>query len=108
LKPPAGITPVGPVGAFSPDEQRLAAGVTVGGRDRLAVVDLRTGHWMLVAGGKLGGYRAIAWSPSGAWLYFTASNRRLLGWRFGAERAVPLPIVPGGTVMSIATAEPGR
>jgi hypothetical protein len=107
LRPPAGVRPVGLDGTFSPDEQRLAAGVTADGRARVAVVDLRSGRWMLVPGGKLGGYRAIAWSPSGEWLYFTASNRRLLGWRFGARRAVPLPIGPGGTVMTIATAESG-
>jgi hypothetical protein len=107
LRPPAGVRPVRPLGAFSPDEQRLATGVTVGGRDRVAVVDVRTGRWMIVAGGALGGYQALAWSPSGEWLYFTASNRRLLGWRFGARRAVPLPIAPRGTVMSIATAEGG-
>ena len=104
LRPPTGMRPTGRVGAFSPGEQRLAAGVTVQGRERVAVVDVNTGRWTLVPAGRLGGYAAIAWSPSGQWLYFTAGNRRLLGWRFGAARAVALPIRPGGTVISIATA----
>ncbi|MEA2362813.1 MAG: hypothetical protein QOD71_1958 [Thermoleophilaceae bacterium] len=108
LKPPAGVRPIVAVGAFSPDERRLAVGVTVRGRDQVAVVDLDSRRWIAVPGARLGGYRAIAWSPSGQWLYFTASNTRLLGWRVGAEHAVPLPIAPGGTVMSIATAETGR
>ncbi|MEA2330494.1 MAG: hypothetical protein QOH58_632 [Thermoleophilaceae bacterium] len=105
LPPPAGMRPLGPVGALSPDQQRLAVGVAVRGRDRVAVADVRTGRWILVPGGQLGGYRAIAWSPSGEWLYFTAGNERVLAWRFGARGSVQLPIRPGGTVMSIATAE---
>ena len=66
------------------------------------MIELRTGRWTIVPGGELDGYRSIAWSPSSNWIYFTAGDRRLLAFRHGARRAVPLPIDPGGTVMSIA------
>jgi len=102
LEPPAGIRPLGPLAAFSPDGLRLATGVGIRGRQRLAVIELRTGRWTIVPGGELDGYRSIAWSPSSNWIYFTAGDRRLLAFRHGARRAVPLPIDPGGTVMSIA------
>ncbi len=75
------------------------------GRRRAAVVDVRSGRWTLVPEGRLGGYQVMAWSPSGRWLYFTAGDRRLYAWRLGAQNAVRLPVRPGGTVMSIATAE---
>ena len=104
LRPPAGVRPVQREGAFSPDQRHLATGVTVGGRSRVAVIDVSTGRWTLVPGGRLGGYQALAWSPSGRWLYFTTSNKGLRAWRFGAPRAVSLPVRAGGTVMSIATA----
>jgi hypothetical protein len=106
LRPPPGLRLTSPVAAFSPDERWLAAGVTVRGRKRVAVVDVRAGRWTLVPDSRLGGYEAMAWSPSGRWLYFTAGDRRLSGWRLGAQHAVPLSIHPGGTVMSIATAGP--
>jgi hypothetical protein len=103
LDPPAGIRPLGPLGAFSPDGLRLATGVEVDGRQRVAVIELRTGRWTIVPGGELSGYRSIAWSPSSDWIYFTAGDRRLLAFRHGARRALPLPIDPGGTVMSVAS-----
>jgi WD40 repeat protein len=102
LAPPGGTRPLGSVGAFSPDGRLLATGVTAG-KARLALVDLRSGKWTLVPGGALAGYDAIAWSPSGRWLYFTDSDEGLRAWRLGAPSAVSLPIDPGGTVMSIAT-----
>jgi sugar lactone lactonase YvrE len=77
--------------------------VTFQGAARVAVVDLAAGSWTVVPGGELRGYEAIAWSPSGRWLYFT--GRRLLAWRLGSPRAVRLPVDPGGTVMSIATSD---
>lgn len=105
LRPPPGLRLTGQEAAFSPDERRLAAGVTVRGHKRVAVVDVRNGRWTLVPESRLGGYEVMAWSPSGRWLYFTAGGRRLFGWRLGARLAVPLPVRPGGTVMSIATAK---
>lgn len=102
--PPAGVRPLGSAAGFSPDEQLLAMAVTVDGRARAAVVDLRSGAWTLVPGGALGGSNAIGWSPSGRWLYFTDSARGLSAWRVGAERATALPTRPGGRVLSITTA----
>jgi hypothetical protein len=104
LAPPAGTRLLGSSGAFSPDGRLLATGVTVRGRKRLALVDPRSGEWTLVPDGKLGGYDAIAWSPSGDWVYFTDGDEGLRAWRRGAPSAVKLPIDAGGTVMSIATA----
>jgi hypothetical protein len=106
LRPPPGLRLTSPVAAFSLDERWLAAGVSVRGCKGVAVVDVRAGRWTLVPDSRLGGYEAMAWSPSGRWLYFTAGDRRLSGWRLGAQHAVPLSIHPGGTVMSIATAGP--
>jgi hypothetical protein len=102
--PPPGMRPLRPAGVFSPDGLRLATGVMVGGRPRVAVIELGTGRWTDVPGGTLDGYQAIAWSPSSRWLYFTAGEHRLLAFRYGARRAVPLPIEPGGTIMSVQTA----
>lgn len=103
FEPPAGARITEHSGAFSPDGLRLAVGVTVRGRPRVAVVELDTARWTIVRGGRLAGHRSLAWSPSGRWLYFTGGERRLLGFRYGAPRAAPLPIDAGGTVMSIAT-----
>jgi hypothetical protein len=104
LDPPIGVRPrLGGDAAFSPDRQRLALPVRTGGRDRVAVVDVASGRWNVARGARLADYRSMAWSPSGRWLYFTGSRDRVLGWRVGADRPVPLPIHPGGTVMSIAT-----
>ena len=76
-----------PAGTFSLYGRRLVAAVTVGGRTRVALVDLRGGDWKLVPGGKLGGYDAIAWSPSGRWLYFTASDEGLRAVAVGRGRS---------------------
>jgi len=107
LRPPAGVRLQGREGAFSPTQEQLATAVTVDGRSRAAVVDMRSGRWTLVPGGRLGGYEALAWSPSGRWLYFTDSDQGLRAWRAGVARAVRLPVQAGGTVMSIATAPAG-
>jgi hypothetical protein len=104
IAPPAGMRLLGYGGALSPDERQLATGVTVDGRKRLAVVNLRSETWRLVPGGRLGGYDAMEWSPSGRWLYFTDSNSGMRAWRLGARSSAALPIRPGGTVMSIAAA----
>jgi dipeptidyl aminopeptidase/acylaminoacyl peptidase len=102
LDPPAGVRPLPDRdAAFSPGEDRLALPVQVGRRSRVAVIDLESGAWRLVPG-RLGEYGAVAWSPSGAWLYFADDRDRVRGWRAGAARSVRLPIRTGGTVMSIA------
>jgi hypothetical protein len=50
-----------------------------------------------------GADQALAWSPSGRWLYLSAGDQRLRAWRVGAEQALALPLRPGGRVLSIAT-----
>jgi hypothetical protein len=99
--PPPGIRLRVGSGALSPDGARLAVPVTRHGAQRIAVIDLARGQWGPVPGGELRGYAAMAWSPSGRWLYFT--GRRLLAWRIGSSSAVRLPIDPEGQVLSIAT-----
>jgi hypothetical protein len=103
FEPPAGIRPE-PTdnAAFAPDGRRLALAVKARGRSRAAIVDLESGRWHLVPGGRLAGYGAIAWSPSGGWLYFSRGSR-VLASRAGAEPAVTLPIRTGGSVMDIAS-----
>ena len=105
VSPLAGARPVSWVrGAFSPDDRALALAVRMRNGVRAAVVDLATGTWTVIRGAPLGGYQAMAWSPSGEWLVFTAAPRRLMAWRRGAQHALELPGRPGGTVMSVATA----
>jgi hypothetical protein len=99
--PPPGIRLRAGSGALSPDGARLGVPVTLRGAPRIAVVDLASGGWTAVPGGRLRGYEAMAWSPSGRWIYFT--GRRLLAWRIGTSSAVRLPIDPAGRVLSIAT-----
>jgi len=101
--PPAGLRVDDTGGAaFSPDGRRLALTVTAHERSRVAVIDLATGVWRVAPGARVAGYKAIAWSPSGRWLYFTRGER-LLASRGGIARARRLPIRTGGTVMSIAS-----
>jgi hypothetical protein len=102
LAAPPRVRPVGAGGAFSPDGERLATGVLVGGRPRVAVVNLGTWRWTLVPGGRLGGPNALAWSPSGRWLYFTDGDEAVRGWHVGGERSAPLPVKAGGTILSLA------
>jgi hypothetical protein len=106
--PPPGVRPeLGPAGALSPDGSRLALPVTVDGRSRAAVLDLERGAWSIVPRARLGDYAALAWSPSGRWLYLADQRDRVLASRGGTERAIALPIHPGATVMSIAASTPG-
>jgi hypothetical protein len=101
LDPPPGVhVRLGGQGAFSPDGRRLALPVRARGGNRVAVVELATGRWRI--GARLAGYRAVAWSPSGRWVYATG-RRRLTAWAPGAGAPRPLPVRTGGTVMSIAT-----
>jgi hypothetical protein len=94
--------------AFSPDARRLAMPVRTHRGSRVGVLDLATETWSVVADARIAGYESIAWSPSGHWLYFTGASHRLLAWQDGSRRLVRLPIRPGGTVMSIATAKTPR
>ena len=102
--PPAGLRLDDTGGAaFSPDGRRLALTVTAHEGSRVAVIDLAAGLWRVAPGASVAGYKAIAWSPSGRWLYFTGPHHRLLASRGGIDRARRLPIRTGGTVMSIAS-----
>jgi hypothetical protein len=104
LTPPAGVlVQVSRPAAFSPDGSRLALSVTVRGRPRYAVVELASGAWSIVPDARPGDYAALAWSPSGAWLYVNSGDR-IAASRAGRERVTPLPIRTRDTVMSIATA----
>jgi len=93
---------VGGGGAFSPDGTRLALPVRTRSGSRVAVLDLERGAWRLVPGGRVGDYKAIAWSPSGRWLYFSR-GKNVLAARDGVGSARRLPIRTRGTVMSIAS-----
>ena len=105
LDAPPGIRPqAGPRAAFSPDGRRLALPVEVAGRPRFAVVDVERDAWTVAPGAQAGDYAALAWSPSGDWLYLAARGARLLAWRGGSARPRALRIRTGGRVMSIATA----
>jgi hypothetical protein len=91
--------------AVSPDGDRAALPVTDHGISRLAVVDRASGRRTMVPGGRLRGYyRSIAWSPLGAWVYFTGGGDRVLAWAPGMAHAIRVPIDPGGEVMTIETA----
>jgi hypothetical protein len=83
--------------AFSPDGYRLALALT---DSRVAIADTRSGAVTLVPAARLGDYRALAWSPSGDWLYL-AARARLLAYRPGDARPRELPIRTTGTVMQI-------
>jgi hypothetical protein len=111
LDPPSGLRPDDRgQPAFSPDGTRLALPVRTRGRSRVAVVDVERGRWSVVPDGRIDGYRATAWSPSGRWLYFTGPRDRVLASRGGSGRPVRLPIRTGGAVMSIVsrpTSTPG-
>jgi hypothetical protein len=87
----------GGAAAFSPDGSRLALALTDG---RVAIADTSTGAVALVPRARLGDYPALAWSPSGDWLYIAGRNG-LLGYRPGDERPRALPIRTTGTVMQI-------
>jgi hypothetical protein len=104
LTTPAGTRPQPWLrGALSPDGRRLALALRTPAGTRAAVVDLIQHSWKTVPNGRLGGYQAMAWSPSGEWLYFTAGERRVLSWRRGAPRAVRIPMHAAEVVMSLAT-----
>jgi hypothetical protein len=90
-------------GAFSLDGSLLAMPALRGGASGVAVIDLRAHTSRLIPGATLGGYRQLAWSPSGDRLLFTAAPGRLMAWRPGGGRAVPVPVKVRGTIMDMAT-----
>ena len=48
------------------------------------------------------GYGALAWSPSGKWLFFATPRGRLMAYSPSTERVTKLPGRVRGNVMSIA------
>jgi hypothetical protein len=105
LTAPAHLRPQpGSGGTFSPGGRRLALPVTHRARSIAAVIDLRTEKWTTVPGGRLAAYGAMAWSRSTGRLYLATAGGGLRAWEPGAPHAERLPVDPGGTVMSIATA----
>jgi hypothetical protein len=87
-------------GAFSPDGELLALPVVTspgthleGHRHQVGIVDARAGTARLVEGSDLADdYPAIAWSPSGEWLFFNAGAGRIMAYRIGSEKATTLPV----------------
>jgi hypothetical protein len=95
----------GGAGAFSPDGSLLATAVGGGERPRVAVVDPERRSVDLVPGARVGAYAAVAWSSDGRWLFFATPHGRVMAYRPGEQRAVPLPVRFGGdAVMSLAGA----
>lgn len=96
-------------GAFSPDGSLLAVPVTVHGRkpasragsDGIALVDVRAGRAYLVEGSRSGVYTALAWSPTGDWLFFTTGEGRVMAYRPGSDRAIPLSADVPRTVLDM-------
>jgi hypothetical protein len=87
-------------GAFSPDGALLALPVVTspgthleGHRHQVGIVDVRTGTARLVEGSDLADdYPAMAWSPSGEWLFFGAGAGTIMAYRMGSEKASVLPV----------------
>ncbi|MGH2989001.1 MAG: hypothetical protein ACRDMY_03895 [Gaiellaceae bacterium] len=87
-------------GAFSPDDVMLAVPVVTspgthveGHSHQVGIVDARAGTARLVEGSDLADdYPAMAWSPSGEWLFFSAGAGRIMAYGPGAETAVVLPV----------------
>lgn len=87
-------------GAFSPDGTLLAVPVVTspgthleGHRHQVGIVDARAGTVRLVEGSDLADdYPAMAWSPSGEWLFFSAGAGRIMAYRRESEKAIVLPV----------------
>lgn len=96
-------------GAFSPDGSLLAVPVTVdgrepasrGGSDGVALIDVRTRSVELVAGSRSGVYTALAWSPTGDWLFFTDGEGRVMVYQPGMARATSLPATVPNPVLDM-------
>lgn len=97
-------------GAFSPDGTLLAVPVVTslgthleGHRHQVGLVDARAGTARLVEGSDLADdYPAIAWSPSGEWLFFSAGAGRIMAYRPASGAAIILPIQAPASFIDIA------
>lgn len=102
----AGAGVVAGVGSFSPDGRRLAifgsspraSGV------RVEMVDLRDGSSKTAPAGSLTpSPTALAWSPSGEWLFFDAGTGRVEAVRSdGSRREVDVDVPPLDALVSLA------
>jgi hypothetical protein len=78
--------------ALSPGGSRVAAPAYRDRRWRVVLVDTRSGRTTTVPGTRTGRtYPTIAWAPSG-WLFIRGRRDRVLAYRPGIARAIPLPL----------------
>jgi hypothetical protein len=109
MKPPPGYSfHAGYAGAFAPDGSLLALPV-VPTRDlrpnneprddakwSIALVDVNRGSSRVITGSTLDPtYQSMAWSASGAQLFFSAGEGRIMAYRLGSPRATKLAKVNG-------------
>ena len=97
---PGGSAFVPGSGRFAPAGSRLAVALSGG---RVALVDKRTGSLDLLPV-RVTERGALAWSPSGEWLYVAAPERRIVAYSLRARRALTVPVRLGGEVIDMAAA----
>jgi len=77
---------------LSPDGSLLAAPASSNRSWRMALVNTRDGTTTIVPGSATGKtYPVQRWSSSGGWLFFRSGRNRLMAYRQGEPRAIPLP-----------------
>jgi hypothetical protein len=97
-------------GDFSPDGALLAVPAVTsrgthleGHRHQVALVDVNAGIARLIEGGELADdYPAMAWSPSGEWLFFSAGAARIMAYRPGSDAAILLSVQAPASFIDIA------
>jgi hypothetical protein len=89
---------------LSPDGSLLATPALADRRWSVALVDTRTGKATIVPGSRTGAdYPDPKWAASTGWLFFRAAEGRIMAYRPGEPRAVPLPFrMPRRTVTFVA------
>jgi hypothetical protein len=89
-------------GAFSPDGSLLAVPVVTSGGQRVALVDVRQAAGRVVPGSELSSdYPALAWTPSGDWLLWSAGGGRLMAAQPDGE-AIMLGVRAPATFLDMA------
>ena len=97
-------------GAFSPGGALLAVPAVTsqgthleGHRHQVALIDVKAGTARLVEGSELADdYPAMAWSPSGEWLFFSAGGGRIMAYRPGSDAAIILSAQAPASFIDIA------
>jgi hypothetical protein len=89
-------------GRFSPDGSVLAVAQSAA-RARVVLLNTRTGsrERLPVWAGDRG---ALAWSPSGEWLYVAAPERRIVAYSLRTRRTLTMPVSLGGEIIDLAAA----